>query len=77
MIIPHQTSIPASWIRWTFSSIVPPDRTFWNFLVSRSDASFGLSIPMKVAMMLASSIICISSGSSARSIDASVKKVIG
>ena len=27
--------------------IVPPARTFWNFLVSRSDSSFGLSIPTK------------------------------
>ena len=77
MIIPHQTSIPASWIRWTFSRIVPPARTFWNFLVSRSDSSLGLSMPMNTAMMLASTISSISSASSARSIDASVKKVSG
>ena len=64
-------------MRWTFSSIVPPVRTFWNFLVWRSDASFGLSIPTKTVMTLASTISRISSGSSAKSIDASVKKVSG
>src|SRR5207249_2665201 len=74
MIIPHQTSRPAFWIRWTFSSRVPPARTFWNFLVSRSDSSLGLSMPMKTLTKLASTKSSISSASSARSIDASVKK---
>ena len=54
MIMPHQTSMPASWMRWTFSSSVPPVRTFWNFLASRSESSSGLSMPTKTAMKLAS-----------------------
>ena len=77
MIMPHQTSMPASWMRWTFSSSVPPVRTFWYFLASRSDSSSGLSMPMKVAMKLAWTIRSISSASSARSIEASVKSVSG
>ncbi len=77
MIIPHQTPMPASWMRWTFSMIVPPLRRFWSFFVSFSDASFGVSIPTKTKRMFAWTISSISSSSSARSSDASVKKVRG
>ena len=53
----------------------PPRADVLEFLGLASDASFGLSIPTNTVMMLASTISRISSGSSARSIDASVKNV--
>ena len=65
-VAPHQTSMPASWMRRTFSASVPPARTFWNFLASRSDSSSGLSMPTKHEMKLARTISSISSASSAR-----------
>ena len=37
-------------MRWTFSTIVPPVRTFWNFFVSRSESSLGLSMPTNTAI---------------------------
>ena len=76
-IMPHHTSIPARWMRRTRSRSVPAGRTFWNFRVSRSNPSFGLSMPTKTLTMLASTIRPISSRSSAKSRDASVKKAKG
>ena len=61
----------------TFSTIEPPLRTFWNFFVSRREASFGLSMPIKTLTKFASVINCMSCSSSARSNEASVKNISG
>src|SRR5689334_22454437 len=74
----YAAPIPWPCTRCTRSRSVPVfGRTFWCFLVSRSESSFGVSIPMKTFWKLARPINSMSSSSSARSSEASVKRVSG
>ena len=50
---------------------------FWSFPISRSDSSLVLSMPTKTVWMFASAMRFRSSSSSARSSEASAKKVSG
>ena len=76
-IMPAHTSMPAFWMRCTFSTMPPPARTFCSLRASRSESSLGLSMPTNTATMCASAISAISSASSARSSEASVTKRSG